>query len=139
MKKTSFKQSMSNYELRPHRKILVLKFTARRNLFSKQSDHLFFGLYRNVRFPNFNYRKETFIKKRSSLKPSGHFRPGTGALSLVYSTAEYCALAECCSVHTHLINSVLYDALGIVVGRLHLTPTDHLPVLSSIQQAEFCD
>ena len=57
-------------------------------------------------------------------------------LSLVYSTAEYCAPVWCCSAHTHPINSVLNDALHIITGCLRPTPTDHLPVLSGIQPAE---
>ena len=57
-------------------------------------------------------------------------------LSLVYSAAEYCAPVWCGSVHTHLIDSVLNDALRIVTGCLRPTPTDHLPVLSGIQPAE---
>ena len=52
-------------------------------------------------------------------------------LSLVYSTAEYCAPVWCCSTYTRLIDSVLNDALRIVTGW-----TDHLPVLSGIQPAE---
>ena len=59
-------------------------------------------------------------------------------LSLVYSTAEYCAPVWCCSAHTHLIDSVLNDGLRIVTGCLCPTPTDHLPVLSGIQPAELC-
>ena len=59
-------------------------------------------------------------------------------LSLVYSTAEYCAPVWCRSAHTRLINSVLNDALRIVTGCLRPTPTDHLPVLSGIQPAELC-
>ena len=59
-------------------------------------------------------------------------------LSLVYSAAEYCAPVWCHSAHTHLINSVLNDALRIVTGCLRPTPTDHLPVLSGIQSAELC-
>ena len=59
-------------------------------------------------------------------------------LSLVYSTSEYCAPVWCCSAHTCLIDSVLNDALCIVTGCLHPTPTDHLPVLSGIQLAELC-
>ena len=68
---------------------------------------------------------------------------GTGAktlriatLSLVYSTAEYCAPVWCCSAHTRLIDSVLNDALRMVTGCLRPTPTDHLPVLSGIHPAE---
>ena len=57
-------------------------------------------------------------------------------LSLVYSTAEYCAPVWCRSAHTRLINSVLNDALRIVTGCLRPTPMDHLPVLSGIQPAE---
>ena len=57
-------------------------------------------------------------------------------LSLVCSTAEYCAPVWCCSVHTCLIDSVLNDALFIVTVCLHPTPIDHLPVLSGIQPAE---
>ena len=57
-------------------------------------------------------------------------------LSVVYSTAEYCAPVWCCSAHTRLIDSVLNDALRIVTGCLRPTPTDHLPVLSGIQPAE---
>ena len=60
----------------------------------------------------------------------------TAALSLIYSTAEYCAPAWCRSAHTRLIDSVLNDALRIVTEFLRPTPTDNLPVLSSIQPAE---
>ena len=57
-------------------------------------------------------------------------------LSLVHSTAEYCAPVWCRSAHTRLIDSVLNDALRIVTGCLRPTPTDYLPVLSGIQPAE---
>ena len=57
-------------------------------------------------------------------------------LSLVYSTAEYCAPVWCRSAHTRLIDSVLNDALRIVTECLRPTPTDHLPVLSGIQPVE---
>ena len=60
------------------------------------------------------------------------------ALSLVYSTAEYCAPVWYLSAHTCLIDSVLNDALRIVTGCLRPTPTDHLPVLLGIQPAELC-
>ena len=60
----------------------------------------------------------------------------TAALSLVYSTAEYCAPVWCCSAHTRLIDSVLNDALRIVTGCLRPTPTDYLPILAGIQPAE---
>ena len=57
-------------------------------------------------------------------------------LSLVYSTAEYCAPVWCRSAHSRIIDSVLNDALHIVTGCLRPTPTDHLHVLSGIQPAE---
>ena len=60
----------------------------------------------------------------------------TAALSLVYSTAEYCAPVWCRSAHTWLIDSVLNDALRIVTGCLRPTPTDYLPILAGIQPAE---
>ena len=62
----------------------------------------------------------------------------TAALSLVYSTAEYCAPVWCRSAHTRLINSVLNDTLHIVTGCLRPTPTDYLPILAGIQLAELC-
>ena len=57
-------------------------------------------------------------------------------LSLIYSTAEYCAPVWCYSDHTRLIDSALNDALRIDTGCLCPTPTDQLPVLSGIQPAE---
>ena len=57
-------------------------------------------------------------------------------LTWVYSTAEYCALVWCHSTHTCLIDSVLNNALHIVPGCLHPTPTNHLPILSGIQPVE---
>ena len=57
-------------------------------------------------------------------------------LSLVYSTAEYCAPVWCRSAYTRLIDSVLNDALRIVTECLPPTTTEHLPVLSGIQPAE---
>ena len=57
-------------------------------------------------------------------------------LSLVNSTAEYCAPVWCRSAHTRLIDSVLNDALRLITGCLRPTPTDHLPLLSGIQPAE---
>ena len=65
-----------------------------------------------------------------------HTKTVTAVLSLVYSTAEYCAPVWCRSAHTRLIDSVLNDALRIVTGCLRPTPTDHLPILSGIQPAE---
>ena len=59
-------------------------------------------------------------------------------LSLVYSTAKYCAPVWCRSAHTRLIDSVLNDSLCIVTACLRPTPMDHLPILSGIQPAELC-
>ena len=59
----------------------------------------------------------------------------TAALSLVYSTVEYCAPVWSRSAHTRLIDSVLNDALRIVTGCLRPTPTDYLPILAGIQPA----
>ena len=53
----------------------------------------------------------------------------TAALSLIYSTAEYCAPAWCRSAHTRLIDSVLNDALRIVTECLRLILTNNLSVL----------
>ena len=39
---------------------------------------------------------------------------------------------------SHLIDSVLNNALRMVTGCLCPTPTNHLPVLSGIQPAELC-
>ena len=58
------------------------------------------------------------------------------ALSLVYSTAEYCAAVWCRSTHTRFIDSILNDALGIVTGCLRFTPMEDLPVLAGIQPAD---
>ena len=60
----------------------------------------------------------------------------TAALSLVYSTAEYYASVWCPSAHARLIDSVLNDALRIVIGCLRPTPTEHLSILSGIHSAE---
>ena len=59
-------------------------------------------------------------------------------LSLLYSTAEYCAPVWCRSTHTRLIDSNLNDALRIVTRCLRPTPTEDLPVLAGIQPAELC-
>ena len=60
----------------------------------------------------------------------------TAALSLVYSTAEYCAPVWCRSAHTRLIDSVFNYTLRIVTECLRPTPTDYLPVLAGIQPTE---
>ena len=57
-------------------------------------------------------------------------------LSLVYSTANLCAPVWCRSPQTRLIDSVLNNALRIVIKCLRPIPTDYLPVLSDIQPFE---
>ena len=57
-------------------------------------------------------------------------------LSLVYSTAEYCAPVWCRIANICLIDSVLNNAIRIVTGYLRPSPTDHLPIISGIQPAE---
>ena len=61
---------------------------------------------------------------------------GISALSLIYSTAEYCAPVWCPSTHIRLIDGILNDGLPIVTRCLRPTPTEDLPVLAGIQQAE---
>ena len=79
----------------------------------------------------------TLLKRRvGSRRGAGAKTVCIAALTLVYSTAEYCAPVWCRSAHTRLINSVLNDALRIVTGCLRPIPTDHLPVHSGIHPAE---
>ena len=58
------------------------------------------------------------------------------ALSLVYSTAEYCAPVWCRSTYTRLIDSILNDALRIVTGWMRTTTTQDLAALAFIQPDE---
>ena len=60
-------------------------------------------------------------------------------LSLVYSTAEYCAPVWCRSAHTRLIDSVLNDALRMVTGCLRPTPTDTYLYSQASSQLSFAD
>ena len=57
-------------------------------------------------------------------------------LSLVCSTAEYCAPVWCRIMHTRLIDSILNDSLRIVPGCLLPAPMEDLLVLAGIQPAE---
>ena len=61
----------------------------------------------------------------------------TAALSLVYSTAEYCAPVWRRSAHTRLIDSVLNDALRIVTACLRPTPTDYCQSSQASSQLSF--
>ena len=63
----------------------------------------------------------------------------TAALSLVYSTAEYCAPVWCRSTHTCLIDSVLNDAMRIVTRCLRPTPTVYLPSSQVSSRLSFAD
>ena len=60
----------------------------------------------------------------------------TAALSLVYSTAEYCATVWCRSAHTRLIGSVLNDALRIVTECLRPTTYSYF---QAFRQLSFAD
>ena len=53
-------------------------------------------------------------------------------LALVFSTAEYCAPVWCRSSNTHLVDSELNNAVRVITGCLHSTPTPALYVLSNI-------
>ena len=91
----------------------------------------------------FRYHLEVLCKKLSTrvalLRRLARSRWCAGAktlrisvLSLVYSTAEYCTPVWCRSTHTCLIDSILNDALRIVIGCSRLTPTEDLSVLAGI-------
>lgn len=56
----------------------------------------------------------------------------TSALSLVYSTAEYCSSVWLNSAHTRTIDTVLNQTMRIISGTIRSTPTHWLPVLSNI-------
>jgi len=60
----------------------------------------------------------------------------TATLALVDSTKEYYAPAWCRSAHTRFIAPVINDALQVVIGCLHPTPSDNLPILAGIQPVE---
>ena len=57
-------------------------------------------------------------------------------LFLVYFAAEYCVPVWCRGTHTRLVDSILNDALRIVIVCLRPTPTEDLPVFEGIQPAE---
>jgi len=59
----------------------------------------------------------------------------TATLTLVHSTAEYCAPVWCRSAHTRLIDRAINDALRIVTGCLRPTPVDNL-IVAGIQPVE---
>ena len=58
----------------------------------------------------------------------------TATVTLVHSTAEYCAPAWCRSAR--FIGSPINDALAIETGCLHPAPTDSLFILAGIQPTE---
>ena len=96
------------------------------------------------------YRRhlESLCKRLTSrvalLKPLANSGWGAGAttlrtdtLTLVHSTAKYCAPVWCRSANTRLTDPAINDALWIVTGCLHPTPADNLPILAGVQPAEF--
>ena len=95
-------------------------------------------LYRSF---TFRYHLKALSKKLTTRLAGSEWGAGAktlriSALSLVYSTAEYCAPVLYRTVHTRLIDSILNDASRIVTGYLGPTPTEDLPVLAGIQPAE---
>ena len=56
----------------------------------------------------------------------------TSTLALCYSVAEYCAPVWTRSSHTNLVDKKLREAMRTIGGCLKSTPTQWLPVLSSI-------
>ena len=59
-------------------------------------------------------------------------------LTLGHFTAESCTPVWCRSAHTCLIDKPISNALRIVTGCLHPTPTGKLFILSGIQPTERC-
>ena len=56
--------------------------------------------------------------------------------ALLHSTAEYCDPAWCRSNHISFINKPIDDALRMVTGCLHPTPTNSLLVLAEKKAAD---
>lgn len=56
----------------------------------------------------------------------------TTALSLVYSTAEYCSAVWLNSAHTHLVDTQMNTTMRLVSGTVKSTPTNWLPALADI-------
>jgi len=54
----------------------------------------------------------------------------------VHSTADYCAPVGRSSGNTYLTDPAVNGALRIVIGCLHHTPADSLPILADIQPVE---
>ena len=63
----------------------------------------------------------------------------TAALSLVHSTADYCASVHEHSTHVCFINSMLNDALSIVTGCLHPRQQTTYPHFQTFSQLSFAD
>ena len=71
---------------------------------------------------------------------AGAKTPCITTLSLVYSTAEYCAPIWCDSAHTRLIDSVLNNALHILTGctlQLQWIPYQYFQASSQLSFAEW--
>lgn len=60
----------------------------------------------------------------------------TSAVSLVYSTAEYCCPVWSHSAHIGRIDTILSNCQRIISGTIKSTPTEWLPVLSNIMPPE---
>ena len=77
-------------------------------------------------------------EKVGNLNPSSTSTLRTGALALVFSTAEYAAQAWCRSTHTRKLDCALNDTLRLITGCLRPTPTDLLPFLAGIAPPRLC-
>ena len=97
----------------------------------------------------FTYQEhlETLRKKLASRVALIHRLAGTGwgarettlritTLTLVYSTAEYCAPVWRRSALTRLLDRPINDDMRMVTGCLKPTTTEYLPVLSGVPLAE---
>ena len=63
----------------------------------------------------------------------------TAELSLIYSTAKYCAPVLCCSAYTRFIDSVLNDALRVVIKCLRPLQRTTYPYFQASSQLSFAD
>ena len=91
----------------------------------------------------FRHHLVALLKNLSSLVGSGWSGGAKtlriATLSLVYSTAEYCASVWCRSAHTCLIDSGLNDALRMVTGCLRPTPTTTYLYSQASSQLSFAE
>ena len=95
--------------------------------------HHLVALHKKTIFARYTAEATCRIRMGCWCQNTAHSCPIFGLLNSLHN----CSSVWCSSAHTHLINSVLNDALRIVTGYVHPTPTDHLLIFSGIQSAEF--